>query len=196
MGILNPEDFYNSRLRVEKQEVARTLLNSILESKGLEMYHVLVRYPEYHPDVQARIEGRKLQDQLVYTNQAKARERAAQADLQKMTQEGLAAKSVRIEEAEAYVTRKTAEKDLYDRVKRAEADKLIKLANAEKTQMINDAYQGEGSERLVGLKMAEVMKGLDSIVITTGGNQGFNPLDLESMLKSWNIYETEGGKSK
>lgn len=196
LGVLNPEDFYNSPLRVSKQNSCRDLLKTLLKAKGIDIDHVLIRYPEYHPDVQARIEGRKLQDQLVYTNQAKARERAVEADYQKITQEGIAAKNVRLEEADAYVTRKTAEKDLYDRVKRAEANKLINLAEAEKKQVINDAYKGQGSERLVGLEMAKVLKGLKNIVITTGGKQEFNPLDLESITKSWGIYETKEGNLK
>jgi hypothetical protein len=58
--------------------------------------------------------------------------------------------------ARAYVTRKIAEKDLYVRSKNAEADLLVKLAEAEKVRLKNDALKGVGSERMVGLKMADV----------------------------------------
>ena len=44
--------------------------------------------------------------------------------------------------------------------KHAEADLLVKLAEAKRTQLRNDAFQGAGSDRMVGLKMAEVYKGL------------------------------------
>ncbi len=192
LGIMNPEDFYNSPLRVEKQETAKDLLNRLLEPKGVHVEHVLIRYPEYHKEVQARIEGRKLQDQLVYTNQSKAKERSAQAQFQKMTEEGLADKKVKEEEGKAYITMKNASRDLYTRKKKAEADKLVKLAEAKRTELVNEAYRGEGSEKLLGMEMAEVLKGVDNVIITTGKEQGFNPLDLESLMKMWNIKD--GGK--
>jgi len=39
------------------------------------------------------------------------------------------------------------------------SDLLIKLAEAKKTQLRNEALQGAGASRMVGLKMAEVYKG-------------------------------------
>lgn len=59
-----------------------------------------------------------------------------------------------------YANRRIAEKDLYVRSKKAEADLLVKLAKAEKVRLKNDALKGLGSERMVGLKMDDVYKGL------------------------------------
>ena len=75
-----------------------------------------------------------------------------------------------------------AEKDLYLRSKRAEADLMVNLAEARKTELANNAYQQKGSANLVGLKMAEVYKGLDVIILPSGGEKGINPLDLDSTL--------------
>lgn len=43
--------------------------------------------------------------------------------------------SVELEKGNAYVTKKLAEKDLYFREKTADADLLVKLADAEKTRL-------------------------------------------------------------
>ena len=65
----------------------------------------------------------------------------------------------------------------------ADADLLIKLAEAKKTQLRNDAFQGAGSDRMVGLKMAEVYRGLQLLVLPSDGAGGVNPLNLEQAMK-------------
>jgi hypothetical protein len=88
---------------------------------------------------------------------------------------------------EAYVTRKLAEKDLYARSKRAEADLLVKLAEAERVKLKNEAFRGVGAERIVGLKMADVYAGLELIVLPSDGAAGVNPLDLDRALKLFDM---------
>jgi hypothetical protein len=50
-------------------------------------------------------------------------------------------------------------------------------------QLRNDALQGAGSDRMVGLKMAEVYKGIEVLVLPSDGANGVNPLNLEQTLK-------------
>ncbi len=182
LGQLNPEDFYNSERRVNKQDEAMKLFNERLSPLGLEVEHVLVRYPKYHPQVQERIEGRKLQDQLAFKNQSESLQSAAEAELKKTVSLGEAAMKVELEKGKAYITTKTADIDLYKRTKYAEGNKLVKLAGAERTQLINEAYEGIGSERMVGIEMAEVLEGLETIVIPVGGENGMNPLNIDQTI--------------
>jgi regulator of protease activity HflC (stomatin/prohibitin superfamily) len=187
LGKLTTEDFYNSFMRVKKAQEARDLLNAELNSKGIRVEHVLVRYFRYSPEIQKNIEEKKLQDQLVFTNRAAARAATEEAQLKKIVQEGRVVVDVEMEQGRAYVTRKIAEKDLYVRSKNAEADLLVKLAEAEKVRLKNDALKGVGSERMVGLKMADVYKGLDLIVLPSDGSAGVNPLDLDNALKLFDV---------
>ena len=187
MGKLTTEDFYNSPLRAQKALEAAKLLNEELNPKGIKIDHVLVRYFVYSPEIQKNIEEKKLQDQLVFTNQAAARAAREEAELKKIIQEGQVVVEVQMEQGRAYVTRKIAEKDLYVRAKKAEADLLVKLADAEKVRLKNDALKGIGSERMVGLKMADVYKGLDLIVLPSDGKGGVNPLDLNTTLKLFDV---------
>ena len=48
---------------------------------------------------------------------------------------------------------------------------------------------GSGSEAMVGLRMAEVLKGTRVVVIPTDGPNGFNPLDLKTVLKRFDVRE-------
>jgi hypothetical protein len=68
----------------------------------------------------------------------------------------------------------------------------VKLADARKTSLKNRALRGAGSDRLVGLSMAEVYKGLDVIILSSDGTAGVNPLDLGKTLKLSEVRK--GGK--
>jgi len=189
LGELTTEEFYNSPMRVKETEKAKELLNADLNPYGLTVDQIVVRYFRYTEEIQRNIEERKLKDQLVFKNQAEQRAATEGAILKKVTQEGQVAVDIALQTGQAYVTQKEADRDLYVRSKRAEADLLIKLAEARKTQLRNDALQGAGSDRLVGLKMAEVYDGLQLLVLPSDGPAGVNPLDLEKTMKLFAIQE-------
>ncbi len=193
MGELTTEEFYNSPLRVEKTELARQMLNENLNSKGIHVEQVLVRYFIYSDEIQRNIEEKKLKDQLVFKNQAEARAAIEEATLKKIIQEGIAAVEVELEKGRAYATQKRAEKDLYARKRKAEADLLVQLAEAEKVRLKNEALSGQGAERIIGLKMAESYRGIEAIILPSDGPSGVNPLDLGNSLK---LFEVRKGGAK
>ena len=189
LGKLTTEEFYNSPMRVKKAEDARDQLNEELNQKGIEVDQVLVRYFKYSPEIQKNIEAKKLQDQMVFTNQAAARAAKEEAELKKIVQEGMVIAAVEMEKGKAYVTLKIAEKDLYVRKIKANADLLVKLAEAERVRLKNDALKGTGSDRMVGLKMAEAYQGLDLIILPSDGIHGVNPLDLNNTLQLFDVRQ-------
>lgn len=193
LGELTTEEFYNSPMRVKKADAAREMMNRELNPKGIRVEHVLVRYFIYSDEIQKNIEEKKLKDQLVFKNQAEARAAIEEATLKKIIQEGEARVAVQLEEGKAYVTRKRAEKDLYARTKTAEADLQVKLAEAERVKLKNEAMEGEGAERMVGLKMADVYRGLQTIVLPSDGPGGVNPLSLERTLDLFDVRK-EGAR--
>ncbi|MFA5261173.1 MAG: SPFH domain-containing protein [Candidatus Omnitrophota bacterium] len=187
LGEMTTEEFYNSPLREKKSRHALELLNEELNPKGIVVGHILVRYFVYSAEIQRNIEEKKLKDQMVFTNQSKAKASMEEALLKKARQEGEANIKVTLEQGKAYVMKKNAEKDLYVRSKIAEADLLVNLAEAQKTELINLAYQNSGSDKLVGLKMAEVYKGIEVIMLPSSGQYGMNPLDLEGSLRIFGV---------
>jgi regulator of protease activity HflC (stomatin/prohibitin superfamily) len=187
LGELTTEDMYNSPLRVQKTLAAKEKLNRELEPKGLKVSQLLVRYFTYSPEIQKNIEEKKLKDQLVFKNQAEGRAATEAANLKKVMQEGEMNIVVKISEGNAYVTRRKAEKELYVRKAHAKADLLIKLAEAKKTELRNTALQGPGVDRMVGLKMAKAFEGLETVILPSDGAAGVNPLDLERVLKLFEV---------
>jgi regulator of protease activity HflC (stomatin/prohibitin superfamily) len=191
MGTLLPEDFFNAAKRVAKQEEARDRFNDFLMPRGLSVDHVLIRYPQYHEAVQARIEARNIQDQTKQKNTQEAILAEALGALKEVEQQGLANLSIKLMEGSNYVTRLTAQMDSYRRKRASEGNRVIALAEAEKQRMINEAYQGPGAERLIGLQWAKVLSGLDTIVLESGGPNGFNPLDLDALMKQLKLNTSD-----
>jgi len=191
MGTLHPEDFFDAEKRVAKQEESRDKFNEFLLPRGLRVEHVLIRYPQYHEAVQARIEARILQEQTKQKNIEETKLALALGDLNEVLKQGEANLLIKLMEGSNYVTRITAQMDAYRRKRSSEANRVMALAEAEKQRMINNAYQGAGADRLVGLEWARVLSGLDTIVLETGGANGFNPLDLESLMKHLKLKHSE-----
>ena len=191
LGELTTEEFYNSPMRVAKAKRAEELMNQEVNPKGLAVDHVLIRYFKYSDEIQKNIEEKKLKDQLVFKNQAEARTAAERAKLNKVIEEGEANVKIKLEEGKAYGVKKRAEQELYSRTKKAEGDLKVELAEAKRTELRNQALQGRGSDLMVGLKMAEVYKGLQMIVLPSDGENGLNPLDLDQSLKLFEIRKEE-----
>ncbi len=192
LGQLTTEEFYDSAKRVAKADLARELLNEKLADEGMTVEHVLVRYFVYSDSIQQNIEDKKLQDQLVFTNESKGRAAEQRQELMRTSEEGEYMVKVKLAEGDAYRVGKEAERDLYTRTKEAEAKLLVKTAEAQGIELKNQAMQALGAEAMVAMRMAEVLRGLDTIILPVGGETGINPLDLEGVLQLFGVPQ-EGG---
>ena len=190
LGTLQPEDFFDAKIRVAKLDEARDLMNEKLQPMGLKVKHVLARYPHLHPDVASRVEENNLQKQTKLLNVSLTAQSAAEAELAKAVNEGTAAKGVALQKGKAYQVQRESEKDLYERTKKAEGDKIRKMAEARKAELLNEAYRGAGSDMMVGMKMAGNLTNLETILVPAGGPNAFNPLDVQSLMRLFSIGST------
>jgi regulator of protease activity HflC (stomatin/prohibitin superfamily) len=190
LGSLQPEDFFDAKTRVAKLDEARDLMNEKLQPMGLKVEHVLARYPHLHPDVAARVEENNMQKQTKLLNVSLTAQSAAEAELAKVVNEGTAAKGVALQKGKAYQIQRESEKELYERTKKAEGDKIRKMAEARKAELLNEAYRGAGSEIMLGMKMAANLTNLDNILVPAGGANAFNPLDVQSLMRLFSIGST------
>jgi hypothetical protein len=88
---------------------------------------------------------------------------------------------------EAEVRKIQSEADLYRRTKEAEGKLKVELAKAQGIELENKALRVGGSENLVGLKMAEALRGVEVVVLPSDGEGGTNPLDLKAMLRRFDV---------
>lgn len=186
-GELDAEEFYRGDTREQASERALQHLSEELLPRGIKVTHVLMRQYRYDARYQAAIEGRKIQDQTVFKNQAEAQAAQAEAEKNRIVAEGAAAVQVEYARGNAEVRKLESEADLFTRTKAAEGELMVRLAHAQGTELENRALRGAGSENMVGLRMADALKGVDVIVLPSDGESGTNPLDLNQMLRRFDV---------
>jgi uncharacterized membrane protein YqiK len=165
-----------------------------LKDKGIAIDHVLTRQYYYNHDYQQQIEEKKVQDQLKFTRASEAEAAKELAKKQEIEATGRARVEIETQRGNAEVTKIQAEADAYRRKRVADADLLVQLANAQGAELENRAYQGGGSENLVGMRMAEVLEGVDTVLVPAGSKAGMNPLDLNQALKLFDVPADAGVK--
>jgi len=160
LGELLAEQFYHET-RLAKVAALKADLAGRFAPNGLELADVLIRQYDYPQTFQTLTEQKKIQDQSVLANQQLAKQNEVQTRLNQTIAEGKNLINVKISEFNAQITEINARKDLYERQKHAEADLLIKSAEANGTELINRAVEGAGSAKLLKLRRGLAL--LDSI---------------------------------
>ena len=186
-GELDAEQFYQGDFREKAALEAQRLLTDELSPKGIHVTHVLVRQYRYDQRYQEAIESRKIQDQTVFKNRAEAAAAQEEAKKNTIVAEGAAQVQTELARGDAEVKKIQSEADLYKRTKDAEGRLKVELAKAQGIELENKALRVGGSENMVGLKMAETLNGVELIILPSDGENGTNPLDLNSMLKRFDV---------
>jgi len=179
LGELLAEQFYGSarpaRVEALKKELARRF-----EPAGLALDDVLVRQYDYPQTFQTLTEQKKIQDQSVLSNRELAKQAEVQTRLNQMKAEGQNLINVKTAEFNAQITGINAAKDLYERQKRAEADLLVKTAEANGTELTNRALEGAGSAKLLRLRRGlALLNGIKGPIYINE-----DPTDLGKILSS------------
>jgi regulator of protease activity HflC (stomatin/prohibitin superfamily) len=179
LGQLYAEQFYGKERQARVQALKRELAQRFAPN-GIGLYDLLVRQYDYPQTFQTLTEQKKIQDQSVLANRAFRQQAEVQTRLNLTIALGQNLINVKTSEFNAQITEKNARKDLYTRQKRAEADLLVRTAEANGTEMINRALEGAGSAKLLrlrrGLALLNSIKG--PIYITE------DPTDLGKILSS------------
>jgi regulator of protease activity HflC (stomatin/prohibitin superfamily) len=151
LGELRAEQFYReerlARVAALKGDLARRFA-----ANGLALADVLIRQYDYPSTFQTLTEQKKIQDQAVLANRELAKQAEVQTRLNRVRAEGQNLILVKTAEYQAQITEIDARRELYRRQKKAEADLLVKTAEASGTEAINRAMEGAGSDKLLRLR--------------------------------------------
>jgi regulator of protease activity HflC (stomatin/prohibitin superfamily) len=151
LGELRAEEFYGDQRLIKAGQLKRELSRRFKEN-GLELADILIRQYDYPDTFQTLTEQKKIQDQSVLANRALAKQAEVQTRLNQTSGEGQNAMTLRAAEFQAQITGINAERELYERSKHAEADLLVRSAEAQGTEAINRAMEGAGSDKLLRLR--------------------------------------------
>ena len=179
LGELRAEEFYRDQRLLKAHNMRRELAQRFHEN-GLELADVLIRQYDYPDTFQALTEQKKIQDQSVLTNRALARQAEVETRLKMTAQQGANSINIRTAEFQAQITDINAQRDLYERSKHAEADLLVRSAEASGTEMINRAMEGAGSDKLLKLRKGlALLNGIKGPIYISG-----DPTDLARLSKN------------
>jgi len=151
LGELRAEEFYGEHRLIKAQQLKLELSKRFKEN-GLYLADVLIRQYDYPDTFQALTEQKKIQDQSVLTNRALAKQAEVETRLRLTAAQGQNFINVKTAEFQAEITGINAQRDLYQRSKHAEADLLVRKAEAQGSALINQAMEGPGSDKLLKLR--------------------------------------------
>lgn len=178
LGELRAEEFYRDT-RLLKVASLHKELAARLKENGLLLSDVLIRQYDYPPTFQALTEQKKIQDQSVLTNRALAKQAEVETRLNQVLSEGQNLINVKTAEYQAQITGIVAQKELYERQRHAEADLLVRSAEANGTELINRAMEGAGSDKLLRLRKGlALLNGIKGPIYISE-----DPTDLENITR-------------
>ncbi len=151
LGELRAEEFYGVQRLVHAHNLRLDLAKRFRDS-GIQLADVLVRQYDYPDTFQQLTEQKKIQDQSVLTNRALTRQAEVDTRLRQTVAEGQNLVNVRASEFQAQITGINAQRSLYERSRHAEADLLVRNAESKGTELINNAMEGAGSDKLLKLR--------------------------------------------
>lgn len=183
LGELSAEAFYNVEQRIAQAEAAREEFNNRMAENGIEAVHVLIRDYQYRKEFENAIQQRKLADQLTLMNMSRATASEQASELARIEARAVAMAGVEVQRGKSEAEKIKADARKYLALKKAEGVQLVETARAEGDALIEQALAGAGGRRAAALEMVEVLKGLDRIVVQSGGENGVNPLSLPQLLK-------------
>ena len=198
-GGLRTEAFYNPDSREAVRQQAADVLRKRLAPRGIEVIDMLVETIEFDPNYETLIKQKKLADQRVEVEKAKARAAEQTGKVAKIAAETTARVQRIDKEVESEISRKTTEVNLQMGSLKAEADKyaagvaadaalykaqhdadgqrLVKAAEAEGQQRMNEALVGEGGRNIVALEAVRRLN-LPDVSFPSVGYEWFNPNDM------------------
>ena len=198
---MKTEDFYNTKARLEKAEIAQKAMDEQLKTEGVEIRHLLLRNIVYDPKfeqqlLQKQLSGQRKSLEIAMGQKAGAQteteliKRKAEASVKAIDEnkkqeiENLTAETERkvaqiVQDARLQASSVIAEAESTKRQKLAQADLVKATATAKGTELMSQVYAKPGAPYYFARKSLEGMK-LGEIEVNS---TEFNPLDSTKLLK-------------
>jgi regulator of protease activity HflC (stomatin/prohibitin superfamily) len=190
---LSSEEFYDSALRGQKEQLALERLAAALEPYGLVCERVVLGNYRFHKPYQDAIDAKKVADQAVNKNRSSAEAAAKEWERELEKTKGEVGQIIASEQGKAKQVHLQA--DAYFEAKKLEAEATLaeKTANAKGIQKLKDAMSGAGGRTMVKLKIAEALKGKRIVLFpTSDGAMNIQRTDVNEFLKTMGLEGVSG----
>ena len=182
LGSLHTYDYYNSNLREEKAQYARTLLNdgagedSGWHEYGVNIEAVLIRAYYFTEVIDHEIFQKNIQVQERQLRAAEEKKAILTAEVARVEAEGDAAVRTKKIEGESRVKVILAEADLYERTQVSQGKLAVAEAEAHVKKIKAEALQ-EGGSLYIAQELAPLTQRLRGGIVS-----GINPFDLDQWI--------------
>lgn len=187
-GELKTEEFYIAEKRDEKAELAKKVLNEMLNPYGIIVERVSTKDYRFNPAYQQAIEDKKVADQVAEQN--KSATKATQEEYLKRLEEAKGEVNKMVAAADGSFRQASIEADAYyeKQLRLAQAIEAEGLAEAKGITEMNKALAGSGGEVMVKMKLAEALAGKPIIVLPlSGSGLDLKTTDVNKLLETYGV---------
>lgn len=185
---LSSEEFYDSDLRAEKENLALRNLQRALAVLGILCERVVLGDYRFHEKYQEAIDAKKVADQAVNKNRSAAETMIKEWERELETTKGVVGQLIASERGKARQVHLQA--DAYYEARQLEAEAILaeKTANAKGIQKLREAVAGSGGRTMVKLRIAQALKGKRIVLFPTAdGALNLQRTDLNQFLATMGL---------
>lgn len=202
LGEINTANFYDNKLRYEKTDLAKWIINQEVERFGLTVVNLNLDKHEFDTEYQGKINDTKQWEEKA-EGQARAID-AMRAQKSAELQKTIGTVNKQIADADGYVEQTKNSADTYFITKENEAMAILKEGENEVTAIKNNiaALNRPGGHKMVRMKIAEsiVKSGAPFFVVDQGGKGGtggggslnLNTFDVNQVLNAFGAMSLSG----
>ena len=196
-GELKTEEFYVSDKRDEKAELAKAVLNEVLNPYGVIVERVSTKDYRFNPAYQRAIEDKKVADQVAEQN--KSATKAAEEEYLKKLEDAKGEVNKMVAEADGRFRQAQIEADAYyEKQQRiAAAIEAEGIAEAKGITELNKALAGSGGEVMVKLKVAEALEGKKIVLLPlSGSGMDIKTTNINRLLETYGLKSVTQDKDE
>jgi regulator of protease activity HflC (stomatin/prohibitin superfamily) len=189
---LSSEEFYDSDLRAEKEDLALMNLRRALEPYGIACERVVLGNYRFHTAYQDAIDQKKVADQAVNKNRSAAEATVKEWERELEKTKGTVAQRIATERGKAEQMHLQA--DAYFAAKTLEAEALLaeKTARAQGITKMKEAMSGAGGRTMVKLRIAEALEGKRIVLFPTSDSAlNLQQTDVNRFLDTMGLGRAE-----
>jgi regulator of protease activity HflC (stomatin/prohibitin superfamily) len=177
--------FGNADLVRQKVEEARREQNEFYtrEEYGIVIDDIMIWDYKFPSSIEASMLGTVIAKKMYDMQIAMSKAAEQKAILERRLAEAEAAYDEELARGRSQAVEIDADAKAYYDEKLSEGEKTVMQAKSEGLGNINSALANRGGTTYVGLEYADVLKGIDLIVLPASGKNGVNPLDLDQTIR-------------
>jgi len=192
-GELTTEQFYVAAKRDEQANLAKEILQSMLNPMGIIVERVLTKDYRFNKKYQQAIEDKKVADQLVEKN--KSAQHASLEEYKRKLEEARGVVNGMIADVDGVFQQAKIEADVYYERQELLAKAIMAegIAEAKGIMEMNKAMESTGGEALVKLKIAEALKDKKIILLPVSeGGMNLKTTDINKLIDTMGIKKMSG----